>query len=236
MSGGRLAVHATTADPDVIEICAGAGAKAYFVDLEHGPCGIRESIEAVRVAQAVGLEAHFRLSLAAIGLASRLADAGADGVHFADVRRPQDVETAVRALFHPPLGSRGYGGCRRNGYAAPAGPPETSPVLGVQIESREALARLGEILSCPGVGLVSVGTRDLAADLGHVDLEHPELREALEFVTKTAHASGIEVATMVRSPHQPVTTGTSLVLVPLASLLRQALASYLEGPALGGSC
>lgn len=233
MSAVRLAVHATGADPDVIEICAGAGACGYFVDLEHGAADLAESVQAIRVAQGAGIEAHFRLPLSELHLASRLVDAGANGIHFADVRRAADVAACAGALFHPPVGRRGYGGCRRNGYGAPLTPvSQPEPLLGVQIESREGVDNLDEILASPHVGLVAVGSRDLAADLGHGGvLEHPEVEWMVDLVSSKVRASKVDLALMARSRSgcsAATARGASLVLVPLAALLREALAGYLS--------
>lgn len=230
MSRPRVAVHSTTADSDIIEICAAAGAAAYFVDLEHGPAGIRDSIGAIRAAQSVGLEMHFRVAVADLTLASRLTDGGADGVHFADVRTPSEVELATGAVFHPPIGRRGYGGCRRNGYGISTGGREAVPLVGIQLESRQAIEHIDELLA-PGVGMVSVGTRDLAADLGHGgQLEHPEVEAAVDLVAGKARSAGVEVAAMARSARQyraAVEQGAGLILIPLASLLQSALMDYL---------
>lgn len=234
MNGVRVAVHGTTADPDVVEICVGAGASAYFVDLEHGTSGLTESIQAIRVAQAAGAEAHFRLPLSELHLASRLVDAGADGIHFADVRAPSDVHLARGALFHPPIGTRGYGGCRRNhfGQAGPEGWRESDPILGIQIESREGLQQASDILGSGHIGAVSVGTRDLAAALGHASkMDHPEVEAAIDQVMSQAEAWGIDFAMIARSLadyDRALALGASWILLPLASLLRGALCHYRE--------
>ncbi|MHB1986803.1 MAG: HpcH/HpaI aldolase family protein [Acidimicrobiales bacterium] len=241
MPSVRLAVHSTTADPDVVEMCAAAGAHVYIVDLEHGPAGMAECAQAIRAAQAVGIEAHFRVPLPSLAMASRLVDAGAEGIHVADVRGPADSARAAQAIFHPPAGARGYGGCRRNGYGL-ARPDDgkgatqlhdDEPLFGVQLESREGLQNLDSILQSALFGLVSVGTRDLAADLGHAGvMDHSAVEAALEQVAREALARGIAFAEMTRSPRQlsqAVARGASWVLVPLAAVLREGLTDFLVG-------
>jgi 4-hydroxy-2-oxoheptanedioate aldolase len=224
----RIAIHGTTADADVVELCAVAGAAAYIIDLEHGTATVKECAGAIRAGDAFGLAVFARVTSQGLETASRLLDAGAQGVLVADVRDSADCELARQKVFHPPDGRRGFGGCRENSYGLRSPPrrsaPKTEPLLGVQIESASGLANLEAILSQPRVQLVMVGTRDLAADLGHCeDLQHPQVRQSVRRVAASAHQHGVGFGIMVRSPEQTAPAmelRPSWLLLPLAVVVR----------------
>jgi 4-hydroxy-2-oxoheptanedioate aldolase len=236
-----VAIHATTADPDVVEICAASGADAYVVDLEHGTASNEACAGAVRAGEAFGIGVVFRLSLATLHRVGPLVDARATGVVVADVRGAADCARAADAVFHSPFGRRGFGGCRENAYGlqapsaqslrptTPRG-PGGGPFLAVQVESNAGLMAIDEILGSPGVAMVSVGTRDLAADIGHPgELEHPDVRDAASRIAAATHRQGIAFAHMVRAPEE-VGAAFALrpdwILVPLAVVIRTGISDF----------
>ncbi|HUZ41539.1 MAG TPA: aldolase/citrate lyase family protein [Acidimicrobiales bacterium] len=235
----RWMVHGTSADADVIEMCAVAGADAYIIDLEHGSATVKECANAVRAADAFGLTTLVRVTSQELMTASRLLDAGAAGIVVADVRGPGDSKIARDTVFHPPLGRRGFGGSRDNSYgAAPMsgrGKTALEPLLGVQIESAEGLSNLDAIFSEPGVQFAMAGTRDLAVDLGHgADLQHPQVLRAVEKVAASALQHDVGFAIMVRSPEQ-VTPAMLMqptwLLLPFAALVRTGFDAYVRAVA-----
>lgn len=231
-----LAVHATTADPDLVEICSAAGADAYVVDLEHGSASFDACVNAIRAGETFGTTLLFRTPLASLHDAARLLDAGAGGVIVADILDARDCARSVEAIFHPPLGRRGFGGCRENRYGLEArGTIDgREPLVGVQIERGSALMNLDKILSVSGIGIVSVGTRDLAADFGYPgQMQHPEVNNAVRTVAEAAHQRGIAFAHMVRSADQvpeALQLGASWLLIPLAALVRTGIEAFRNAP------
>lgn len=232
----RWMVHGTSADADVIEMCAVAGANAYIIDLEHGSATVKECANAIRAADAFGLTTFVRVTSQELMTASRLLDAGASGVVVADVRGPDDCNTARDMVFHPPIGRRGFGGSRDNSYGsvslAGRSNPTTEPLLGVQVESAEGLSNLDAILCEPGVKLVMAGTRDLAVDLGHGhEMQHPQVVAAVEKVAASAQEHSVGFAIMVRSPEQvapAMVMRPAWLLLPLAALVRTGLDAYFQ--------
>jgi len=235
----RWMVHGTTADADVIELCAVAGADAYIIDLEHGSATVKDCVGAIRAADAFGLTTLVRVTSQELMMASRLLDAGVGGVVVADVRGPDDCRAAREKVFHPPAGHRGFGGCRENSYGFPPSAgrnnPVTGPLLGVQVESAEGLSNLEAILSEPLIQLVMVGTRDLASDLGHGDdMLHPQVIGAVHDVAIAALQHTVGFGIMVRSPEQAtsaIALRPSWLLLPLAALVRTGLDAFLRAAA-----
>lgn len=244
-SGGAFAVaiHSTTADPDAVEMSAAAGARLYVVDLEHGTASDPDCAGAIRAGDAAGIPVACRLTGSSLGRAGRLLDAGAAGVIVADVRTQGECVAAAAAVFHPPLGRRGWGAHRSNAYglARAGGAPRAEPLpggmgvpfLGVQIESADGLSNLADILDAAPVAMASVGTRDLAAELGHPqDLAHPDVAAATRRVAGAARARRIAFAQMVRAVEQMAEApalAPEWVVLPLAAVLRAGVRAFGGG-------
>jgi 4-hydroxy-2-oxoheptanedioate aldolase len=61
----------------------------------------------------------------------------------------------------------------------------------VQVETTEALARIGEIAAVDGVDGVFIGPSDLAASMGHLgNFQHPDVQKAISEAIKPIRAAG----------------------------------------------
>src|SRR6266566_7995234 len=122
-------------------------------------------------------------------------DAGAWGVVVPMVNTREEAQRAVEYTKYPPLGARSIGGAFGPygfgitdwpGYARAA---NDEIIVAIQVESRQALQNLDEILSVPGIDVAFVGPNDLHAQLGLVpssDGTEPEFLQALERVKVAA--------------------------------------------------
>ena len=64
-------------------------------------------------------------------------------------------------------------------------------LVGVQIETREAIDELEEIAALPGLDLLLVGPADLSAAFGHfLDLRHDDVEALVARVVETARRHG----------------------------------------------
>ena len=73
--------------------------------------------------------------------------------------------------------------------------PEGEILVGLMIESVEAVANIDEILAVPGVGFVIIGEGDLSQELGYArQYDHPVVLEAKAKVLAAAKAAGVPVA------------------------------------------
>jgi 4-hydroxy-2-oxoheptanedioate aldolase len=133
-------------------------------------------------------------------------DAGAQGIVVPMVHGPEDVQKAVRFARFPPLGERGAGaltahlglGVSRPEYLARA---NAEILVGVQIETREAVERVGEILDVPGLGLCFIGPNDLHMALGLAPRfwsDEPPFARAVARVRGAAAQRGIPLGTLCR--------------------------------------
>jgi 2-keto-3-deoxy-L-rhamnonate aldolase RhmA len=135
------------------------------------------------------------LDLASVKLAL---DGGAQGIMFPQINTKQDAEKAVKACRYPPQGVRGMGPRRASFYYTEFSDyvrtANQETLVIVQIETREAVENVEEILSVEGIDVAFVGPGDLSTDMGYIStwptLEK-EVVDALEKVLKVCKARGI---------------------------------------------
>jgi 2-dehydro-3-deoxyglucarate aldolase len=198
LAANRLTVGSwiTLAHPAIAEIMARAGFDWLTVDMEHSVITIREAEELIRVVSLCNVPALVRLTSNNADLIKRVMDAGASGVIVPMVNSRVDAENAVSAVNYPPLGRRGVGLARAQGY----GPDFAAyrewlgsggAVVMVMIEHIDAVRNLREILTVPGVDGYFIGPYDLSSSMGLAgQLEHPDVVHAIEQVRATAKALG----------------------------------------------
>jgi 4-hydroxy-2-oxoheptanedioate aldolase len=170
-------------------------------------------------------------------------DAGAWGVVVPMVNSREEAQRAVEYTKYPPLGDRSIGGAfgpygfgitNWHDYAQMA---NDEIIVTIQIESRQALQHLDEILSVPGIDVAFVGPNDLHAQLGlrpSSEGAEPEFTGALEQIKAAARkyhlalgmfsTTGEAAAERVRQGFQmiSVTTDISSLIAAATQNLRIA--------------
>ena len=115
---GELTVGSwiTLAHPAIAEIMSKAGFDWLAVDLEHSVITIREAEELIRVISLAGVTPLVRLTSNNPDLIKRVMDAGSHGVIVPMVKSAEDAVIAVESVKYPPVGKRGVGLARAQGY------------------------------------------------------------------------------------------------------------------------
>jgi len=154
----------------VAEIMAKAGFDWLTIEMEHSAITLSEAEALIRVVDLCGVVPLVRVGENDATLIKRVMDAGAHGVIVPMVNSPEDARAAVSAVRYPPDGQRGVGLARAQGYGLDFESyrkwvQEESIVI-VQVEHIDAVNRLDEILSVPGVDAFIVGEYDLSGSLG----------------------------------------------------------------------
>lgn len=191
-----LGTWLTLADPAVAEIMARAGFHFLTVDLEHSPLSLAQAAELIRTAELAGAAPLVRLSSLDAVQVKRVMDAGAHGVIVPMVKSAADVAAAHAALHYPPIGTRGVGLGRAQGYgegfdAYRAWLAEHA-VLVAQLEHVDALDHLDAILGHPGLDAILIGPYDLSASMGLPgQLEHPRVTAALDRIVAACTVHGV---------------------------------------------
>lgn len=192
----------TLGHPAIGEIMAKAGFDWLVVDLEHSTISLEAAGELIRVIDLCGVAPLVRLTSNHPDQIKRVMDAGAHGIVVPMVNSRAEAERAVAAIHYAPKGNRGVGLARAQRY----GPgfhdylewQKDGPIVIVQVEHRDAVEGLDDILTVPGVDGFIVGPYDLSCSLGIPgQFEHAAFLSAMERVRSTAQrlsvVSGLHV-------------------------------------------
>jgi 4-hydroxy-2-oxoheptanedioate aldolase len=197
-SEGRTALGLWMTVPGSIEaeIFAKVGADYVCVDQQHGIIGYDSMVPMFQAIQAEGTAPITRVLSNDPFLIMKALDAGAWGVIVPLVNNAEDAAQAVAACRYPPQGIRSYGPVRAAGVIGSRDPEELGGevLCLVMVETREALERVDEIASTPGVDGIYIGPSDLALSLGlppTLDIQEGEHAEAVERIREACHRNGI---------------------------------------------
>ncbi|EGD7169199.1 4-hydroxy-2-oxo-heptane-1,7-dioate aldolase [Shigella flexneri] len=134
----------------------------------------------------------------------QLLDVGTQTLLVPMVQNADEARKAVRATRYPPAGIRGVGSAlarasRWNRIPDYLQKANDQMCVLVQIETREAMKNLPQILDVEGVDGVFIGPADLSADMGYAgNPQHPEVQAAIEQaivqIREAGKAPGILIA------------------------------------------
>jgi len=176
----------TLGHPAIAEIMAKAGFDWLVVDLEHSVISIDVAGDLIRTIDLCGVAPLVRLTSNDPDQIKRVMDAGAHGIVVPMVNTPAEAARAVAATRYAPAGSRGVGLARAQGYGVNFQDylqwQSDGPVVIVQIEHKDAIDHLDEILTVPGVDGFIIGPYDLSCSMGI-----PGQFEQTEFISVMAH-------------------------------------------------
>ncbi|MDI3338975.1 MAG: aldolase/citrate lyase family protein [Sphaerobacter sp.] len=187
--------------PEAAEHIGRLGFDWLVVDTEHYAIDIRTLAQMFTAIAASDTAPMVRIPWNDPVWFKRVLDAGAWGVVVPMVNSRAEAERAVAATRYPPLGTRSVGGGRHAlSFDTTAAEyyrhANDEILLVVQIEHIDAVERVDEILSVPGIDACFIGPNDLAASMGlglgvSLEHDHPRLVEAIAHVRETAVACGV---------------------------------------------
>jgi len=180
----------TLGNTGIAEIMANAGFDWIVIDLEHSMISLDLAGELIRVIDLAGVPPLVRLTSNHPDQIKRVMDAGAHGIIVPMVNHSTDAEKAVAAVHYAPQGNRGVGLARAQGYGEQFNEhlqwQIDGPVVIVQIEHKDALANLEDILTVSGVDGFIIGPYDLSCSLGIPgEFENPKFTKAMDQIKNT---------------------------------------------------
>jgi 2-keto-3-deoxy-L-rhamnonate aldolase RhmA len=201
LKSGKTAIGALVQlpSPPAVEVLAQAGFDWLLIDTEHGPIDNEKLQAMIRATGATLATPIVRVASNLDWLAKRALDVGALGVMVPGVNNAEQALAAVRAVRYPPEGNRGFGptfaalrwGLTAAEYAQQA---NDSVMAIVQIEHVDAVARIDEILSVPGIDLSLIGPYDLSGSMNRLgQVAHTEVQAAFDRVLKAANKANVPV-------------------------------------------
>ena len=190
-------------DPVVIEMAAKAGYDFVRLDFEHMLFDYRTAADMIRTARLLDMPLQIRVP--DLAHASALLDLGVHGIMVPHTYSKEKAQEAVNAVKYAPLGDRGlssaarvlgFGEQKLTDYAKTANDYVT---LIVQIEDKEGIENIDEILSVPGVDMVATGKSDLSQALGVIgENKHPDVVAAEDLIIRKTLEHGKCPTLMVR--------------------------------------
>lgn len=185
----------TLPDTAVAEIMSKSGFDWLAVDMEHSVITLDKAQEIVRIIQLCGIEPLVRVEENSASLIKRVMDTGAHGVIVPMVNSREDALKAVNAVKYPPIGKRGVGLARAQGYGLGFQEYKNwinkNSIVIVQIEHVEAVENLEDILGVEGVDGFIVGPYDLSASLGIPgDFKNSRVESALREIIQVSRKIG----------------------------------------------
>ena len=204
-----LGVSLMFPSPQLVEMCAYAGFDWVLIDCEHGSIGLADVEMMAMAADASGITAIARPRSNDAADIQSVMDRGVKGVQVPHVNNRSDAERAVAAVKFGPGAARGLAaGTRPDRWGLGARMPDftvqanAQSLVCVQIEHREAVANIGEILEVEGIDVFFIGPSDLSQSMGHPgNPKAPPVAEAIEATLAAIRAAG-------KAPGMPATADT----------------------------
>ncbi len=194
---------------DVAEIVGKAGFDCGIIDCEHGMMGTDGALLLLRAAEGAGLTTILRVPGVDPHRITQALDFGASAVMIPNIQSRQKAEKAVAAAKYHPGGNRGVCPFARGANYDSANDAEyylrsnAETAVIVQIEGKEGIANLHEILSVPSIDCIFIGPFDLAQSLGIPgQVTSPQVVEAMRDIVKRAEQKGIAVGSFSVTPEQ----------------------------------
>ncbi len=250
-SDGRQAVGgwATLGSPFAAEILAAAGFDYVCVDLQHGLSHFDTMAPMLAATARTGTTPLVRVPFNSTAYMGKALDAGAQGLIIPMVNSAEQARAAVAACRYAPEGVRSFGPVRASLFSSGMSTDDVNrAVLCLpMVETREAVDRIEEICTTPGVDGIYIGPADLAITYGlppYGDPAPQQLSDAIEKIRACCAEHGLPVGIHTGGGAHTryyLDAGFDMVTVSTdAALLRATVAAELaaarggaEGPAAG---
>ena len=185
--------------PGIAVLFAQAGFDFFFIDLEHSCFSLETVSDMILAARAAGIPVIVRpSSRKSADYLSRPLDSGASGLLIPQIRTREDVENVVKWCRYQPLGERGMGLSRQHTFFQGGDALDSMQrlneeiLIALQIEHKDAVENLPDLLAVPGIDAAFVGPADLSASFGKPgQSDDPEIQNAVARVIEVSKANGI---------------------------------------------
>ena len=150
------------------EVMAHQGFDWLCIDMQHGLVDYQVALTMLQAISTTDTVPLVRVPWNEPGIIGKVLDAGALGVIVPMVNSVEEAKAAVAACRYFPQGSRSFGPTRVGYYAGANyfGEANNEVACIPMIETKQAVERLDDILSVPGINAVYVGPADLSITLG----------------------------------------------------------------------
>ena len=172
------------------------------IDIEHSTISQAESQRIIAAGQSASVPILPRIASHNGEAIRRLCDSGADGLIVPMVNTPEEAAQIVNYCKYPPVGKRGFGIARAQGYGTLFNQytstwNEESSLI-IQAESIQAVENIDKLLANEQVDGVMVGPYDISGSLGIPgNLSDPKVLKASERVIEACARHGKACGTQI---------------------------------------
>ena len=160
----------TINNESVVEVLSETGFDWLCIDMEHSSIDFNDTQKLILTIQSKNLKAFVRVGKNDSLLIKRVLDSGADGLIVPMVNSKHDVDNIINSSFYPPIGKRGVGLARAQGYGfnfeTYKNQKQKEIKIIVQIEHVDAIKNLDEILDNKYIYGSIIGPYDLSGSMG----------------------------------------------------------------------
>jgi 4-hydroxy-2-oxoheptanedioate aldolase len=188
-----------TGDAAFVECAGHAGFDFAILDMEHGPVDFFNLQNLIRGAEVAGILPVVRTYDSSETAISKALDLGAKGIQVPQIQSAEEAREVIKAAKYFPKGERGvcrfvrasnYSSIPRNEYFEQA----NEALVILQVEGKQVLNKLDEILSVEGLDILFVGPYDLSQSLGVPgQVSHPTVIEAIKGIAEKAKKAGVVI-------------------------------------------
>ena len=175
LAAGKSAVGTMVVElrqSSVMQVLSNVGLDFVIIDNEHGGFNIETIADLSRAARQLGVTPVVRVPEWSYAHITQPLDSGAQAIMAPRITEAQQVKEILQMMKYPPLGrrgsvvARGHTELKSGSIVDTMNDANQQSMLVVQIETKQALEKIDEILSVSGVDVALVGPTDLSVSLG----------------------------------------------------------------------
>jgi 4-hydroxy-2-oxoheptanedioate aldolase len=170
MKAGKPVVNGWLQIPSTVsaEVMAHQGWDSLTIDMQHGLVDYTNALPMLQTISSTDVTPLARVNWNEPGQIMKILDAGCYGIICPMVSNRDEAEKFVQACMYPPNGYRSFGPIRGLIYGGQdyADHANNEILKMAMIETKEALEKLDEIMSTPGLDGIYIGPADLSLAIG----------------------------------------------------------------------
>jgi 2-keto-3-deoxy-L-rhamnonate aldolase RhmA len=209
--------------PQITEMLVRSNVDLVGIDIEHSIISQEQAQSIISACHSAGVCCLPRIATHNQEAIKRVLDSGADGIIVPTVDTPEQVEKLIEWMKYPPLGKRGYGIARAQGYGHDfeeyTSQWNESSSLIIQIESISAVKNIEQLLRFDEVDGAMIGPYDISGSLGIPgQIDHQKVKDAGQLVVDACGKFGKACGTQDIDPttesiHAALDSGYTFVVL-----------------------
>ena len=192
-----------------IDIISSSGVDFVIIDREHGPITFETAQEMAIACQARNVSPLMRVGDIEKSFIQNALDIGVHGIQIPNIETKDDALKVINYSKYPPIGDRGFSPYTRAGDYTNLNSKKllnesnSNTIVVLNIEGKNAIKNIDEILSIKHIDIIFVGLFDLSKELQIPgEIENPKILEALKLISKKCQDHGIYVGTIATNLNQ----------------------------------